>query len=46
MPLDEARPLPEFAGFEVDYASMTILEMRPERATLKLLNHTPWTNGK
>jgi broad specificity phosphatase PhoE len=39
-------PLPELARFEVDYASMTILEVRRERATLKLLNHTPWTNGK
>jgi broad specificity phosphatase PhoE len=39
-------PLPEMARFEVDYASVTILEVRRERATLKLLNHTPWTNGK
>jgi broad specificity phosphatase PhoE len=39
-------PLPEFARFEVDYASMTILEMHRSRPVLKLLNHTPWANGK
>jgi broad specificity phosphatase PhoE len=39
-------PLPEMARFEVDYASVTVLELRRERATLKLLNYTPWMNGK
>lgn len=35
-------PLPMMAGFEVDYASLTILDYRPGKAKVQLLNYTPW----
>ena len=39
-------PLREFGSFEVEYASVTVLEARGDRNVLKSLNHTPWRNGK
>lgn len=39
-------PLAEFGSFDVEYASVTVLEVRRERMFLKLLNFTPWRNGK
>lgn len=35
-------PLPKMAHFEVDYASITVLDHRPGRAEVQLLNFTPW----
>lgn len=37
-------PLPKMAHFEIDYASVSIVELgrRPGRTELILLNHTPW----
>lgn len=35
-------PFPSMAHFEVDYASISMVEFRPPRAELVLLNHTPW----
>lgn len=35
-------PLPKTAHFEVDYASLTTVELRPHRAELRLLNFAPW----
>ena len=35
-------PLPTMAHFEVDYASISVVEFRPPRTELVLLNHTPW----
>ena len=34
-------PLPALAHFEVDYASISVVEFRPPRSELVLLNHTP-----
>jgi len=33
------------AAFEVDYASVTQLEMRARRGVLESLNFVPWRNG-
>ena len=38
-------PLPQMAAFEVDYASVTLLEMRERRGVLESLNFVPWRNG-
>ncbi len=35
-------PLPKTARFEIDYASVSIVELAPHRAKLTLLNYTPW----
>jgi broad specificity phosphatase PhoE len=35
-------PLPCTSAFEIDYASMTVVGWRSERAELQLLNYTPW----
>jgi broad specificity phosphatase PhoE len=35
-------PFPTLARFEVDYASISVVEFRPPRTELVLLNHTPW----
>jgi broad specificity phosphatase PhoE len=35
-------PLAITAGFEVDYASVTIVDWKPRRAEVQLLNYTPW----
>lgn len=36
-------PLPAFAHFDVDYASLTEVELQPHRkAEVQLLNFTPW----
>ncbi len=35
-------PLPKTAGFEIDYASITEVEIHPHRAEVQLLNFTPW----
>jgi len=37
-------PLPKMAGFEIDYASLTVLKCRPRKTEVLLLNYTPW-NG-
>lgn len=35
-------PLPKTAGFEIDYTSITEVEIHPHRAEVQLLNFTPW----
>lgn len=35
-------PLPKTAGFEIEYASVTEVEVHPHRAEIQLLNFTPW----
>jgi broad specificity phosphatase PhoE len=35
-------PLPMMAGFDIDYASVTVLDYRPGKAEVQLLNYTPW----
>jgi len=35
-------PLPKMAGFEIDYASLTQIEIHPRRVEVQLLNLTPW----
>jgi len=35
-------PLPTMAHFEVDYASISVVEFCPPRTELVLLNRTPW----
>jgi broad specificity phosphatase PhoE len=35
-------PLPKLARFEIDYASITVVDHRPDRAEVQLLNYTPW----
>ena len=35
-------PLPKTAGFEIDYTSITEIEIHPHRAEVQLLNFTPW----
>jgi broad specificity phosphatase PhoE len=35
-------PLPKTAGFEIDYTSVTEVEVQPYRAEIQLLNLTPW----
>lgn len=35
-------PLPKVAAFEIDYASVTHLELRDSRVIVQSLNHMPW----
>lgn len=35
-------PLPKMAHFEIDYASLTVVDHRPHRTEVQLLNFTPW----
>jgi broad specificity phosphatase PhoE len=35
-------PLPKTASFEIDYTSITEVEVHPHRAEIQLLNFTPW----
>jgi broad specificity phosphatase PhoE len=35
-------PLPRTAAFEIDYASVTVVDWRPARVEIQLLNFTPW----
>jgi broad specificity phosphatase PhoE len=35
-------PLPKLVHFEIDYASVTVVDHRPQRAEVQLLNYTPW----
>ena len=35
-------PLPKTAGFEIDYTSITKVDIHPHRAEVQLLNFTPW----
>jgi broad specificity phosphatase PhoE len=35
-------PVPKLAHFEVDYASITVVDHRPGRPEVQLLNFTPW----
>jgi broad specificity phosphatase PhoE len=35
-------PLPKMAHFEIDYASLTVVEDRPHRTEVQLLNFAPW----
>ncbi len=37
-----ALPLPRMAGFEIDYASMTLVHCRPHKTEVQFLNFTPW----
>lgn len=35
-------PLPKMAAFEIDYASLTHVELHPHKTEVQLLNFTPW----
>jgi broad specificity phosphatase PhoE len=35
-------PLPRMSAFEVDYASLTVVEQHRRGAEIQLLNFTPW----
>lgn len=35
-------PLPRTAGFEIDYASITVVEWHERRPVVRLLNQVPW----
>ena len=35
-------PLSKMAGFEIDYASLTWIEIQPHKTEVQLLNFTPW----
>ena len=35
-------PLPKFAHFDIEYASVTVVEQRQHRSEVELLNFTPW----
>lgn len=35
-------PLPRMAAFEIDYASVTVVDRRPARVEIQLLNFAPW----
>ena len=35
-------PLPRMASFEIDYASVSIVDHRPRKTEVQLLNFTPW----
>lgn len=35
-------PLPKTAGFEIDYASVSVVDHQPRGAEIQLLNLTPW----
>lgn len=35
-------PLPETARFEINYCSVSVVDLKPHRNILQLLNHTPW----
>ena len=35
-------PLPKTAGFEIDYTSITEIEIHPHRVEVQLMNFTPW----
>jgi broad specificity phosphatase PhoE len=35
-------PLPKLAHFEIDYASITVVDCRPHRVEVQVLNYTPW----
>jgi broad specificity phosphatase PhoE len=35
-------PLPKTAGFDIDYTSITEMQIHPHRAEIRLLNFTPW----
>jgi broad specificity phosphatase PhoE len=35
-------PLPAMASFEIDYASVTRVEIHPHKTEVLFLNHTPW----
>jgi len=37
-----ALALPRTLAFEIDYASVTIVDWRPDRVEIQLLNFTPW----
>jgi hypothetical protein len=34
--------LPKLAHFEIDYASLTVVDHAPPRSEVQLLNFTPW----
>ena len=35
-------PLPRMSMFEIDYASVSEIELKPNRVEIQLLNFTPW----
>ena len=35
-------PLPKLSSFEIDYASVTHVELRPHFTEVRLLNFAPW----
>jgi broad specificity phosphatase PhoE len=35
-------PLPRTVAFEIDYASVTVVDWRPDRVEIQLLNFVPW----
>ncbi len=38
-------PLPKLASFEIDYASVTHVELRPHLTEVRLLNFAPWRHA-
>jgi broad specificity phosphatase PhoE len=38
-------PLPKLASFEIDYASVTHVELRPHFTEVRLMNFAPWRLG-
>lgn len=38
-------PLPKLASFEIDYASVTHVELRPHLTEVRQLNFAPWRHG-
>jgi broad specificity phosphatase PhoE len=39
-------PLSKMAGFDFEYASLTILDWLPHKAEVQLLNFTPWRDSR
>ena len=35
-------PLTKMAGFDIEYASLTIVDYLPGKTEVQLLNYTPW----
>jgi hypothetical protein len=35
-------PLPRTGAFQIEYASLTQVRLRPEQTELQLVNFTPW----
>jgi len=38
-------PLPKMAGFDIEYASLTVVDYLPRKVEVQLLNFTPWRDS-